>query len=174
MGKWRSFKAKIPRLCWYRLRRARCVLTKFSRFIRWRVGLMELGISRLCLSSATRPIPNYGEGPDPYQGIQVHDHLNVSFLRMDPCAKAASKRTIELFQKYYPETLSRKFFVNVPVVMGWMFQAMRPFLAKETVKKFTVLSYGNQLANELGMGVPEVYGGKGGALETVGETLKME
>ena len=135
---------------------------------------MELGIEKLSLDKATQPIPNFGEGPDPYQGIQIHDYLNVSFLRMDPDAKAASKRTIETFQKYYPETLSRKFFVNVPVVMGWLFSAMKLFVAKETVKKFTVLSYGEQLANELGPEVPVVYGGKGESLETVGETLKLE
>lgn len=143
-------------------------------FIRWRVGLMELGVEKLGLDKATQPIPNFGEGPDPYQGIQIHDYLNVSFLRMDPDAKAASKKTIETFQKYYPETLSRKFFVNVPVVMGWLFSAMKLFVAKETVKKFTVLSYGEQLANELGPEVPVVYGGKGDNLETVGETLKLE
>ena len=135
---------------------------------------MELGVEKLGLDKATQPIPNFGEGPDPYQGIQIHDYLNVSFLRMDPDAKAASKRTIETFQKYYPETLSRKFFVNVPVVMGWLFSAMKLFVAKETVKKFTVLSYGEQLANELGPKVPVVYGGEGESLETVGETLKLE
>jgi len=135
---------------------------------------MELGVEKLGLDKATQPIPNFGEGPDPYQGIQIHDYLNASFLRMDPDAKAASKKTIETFQKYYPETLSRKFFVNVPVVMGWLFSAMKLFVAKETVKKFTVLSYGEQLANELGPEVPVVYGGKGDNLETVGETLKLE
>ena len=132
---------------------------------------MELGIGKLGLDKATLPIPNFGEGPDSHQGIQIHDYLNVSFLRMDPDAKAASKKTIETFQKYYPETLSQKFFVNVPVVMGWLFSAMKLFVAKETVRKFTVLSYGEQLANELGPEVPVVYGGKG---ETVGETLKLE
>jgi hypothetical protein len=135
---------------------------------------MELGIEKLGLDKATRPIPDFGEGPDPHQGIQIHDYLNISFLRMDPDAKAASKKTIEMFQKYYPETLSRKFFVNVPVVMGWLYSAMKLFVAKETVKKFTVLSYGEQLANELGPEVPVVYGGKGDNLETVGETLKLE
>lgn len=134
---------------------------------------MELGIEKLGLASATMPIPDYGQGPDPYQGIQIHDYLSVSFLRMNPYTKAASGKTIELFQKYYPETLSRKFFVNVPAIMGWMFSAMRMFLAKETVKKFTVLTYGNQLAAELGSSVPEVYGGRGASLEVMGETMKM-
>lgn len=142
-------------------------------FLRWRVALMELGIKKLDLANATQPIPDYGNGPDPYQGIQVHDYLSVSFIRQDPNVKAASKRTIELFSKVYPETLSRKFFVNVPVVMGWMFQAFKLILPKETIKKFTVLSYGNQLAGELGGNVPEVYGGKAGTLEAIGQQTQF-
>lgn len=98
----------------------------------------------------------------------------MSFLRQDPNTKAATKKTIETLSAYYPETLSRKFFVNVPLVMGWMFTAMRVFISVETQKKFTVLSYGNALVNELGHGVPEAYGGKGGKLAEVGEELKME
>ncbi|KAK8184400.1 CRAL-TRIO domain-containing protein [Phyllosticta citribraziliensis] len=143
-------------------------------FIRWRVALMEKGIAKLKLNEATVPIPDFNQGPDPYQGIQVHDYLSVSFIRQDPHVKAASKRTIELFSKVYPETLSRKFFVNVPVVMGWMFTAMKVLLPKETVKKFTVLSYGNQLAAQLGDGVPEVYGGKAGTLNDVAEQTLLE
>ncbi|KAK8252714.1 CRAL/TRIO domain-containing protein [Phyllosticta capitalensis] len=143
-------------------------------FIRWRVALMEKGIAKLKLNEATVPIPDFNQGPDPYQGIQVHDYLSVSFIRQDPHVKAASKRTIELFSKVYPETLSRKFFVNVPVVMGWMFAAMKVLLPKETVKKFTVLSYGNQLGAQLGAGIPEVYGGKAGALNEIGEQTLLE
>lgn len=134
-------------------------------FARWRVSLMEMSLAKLNLSAATEPIPNYGEGPDPYQCIQVHDYLSVSFLRQDPYAKKAASKAIELFGSYYPETLSRKFFVNVPTLMGWMFSAMKLVLSKETVKKFTVLTYGKDLAAELGQSVPEVYGGKGGKLE---------
>ena len=141
-------------------------------FLRWRVGLMELGLEKLNLAAATKPIPDFGQGPDPYQGIQIHDYLSVSFLRQDPHVKAASKKTIDVFSSYYPETLSRKFFVNVPVLMGWVFAAFKLVLPKETIKKFTVLSYGNTLNAELGPGVPEAYGGKGGALATIGETLK--
>lgn len=135
---------------------------------------MELTLSKLNLSNATAPIPDYGAGPDPYQAIQVHDYLQVSFLRQDPVVKAATRKTIDTFSKYYPETLSRKFFVNVPVIMGWMFNAMRMVLSKETVRKFTVLSYGNQLVGELGQGVPDAYGGKAGNLESVSETVKMK
>ncbi|KAI5474971.1 putative phosphatidylinositol transporter [Pseudohyphozyma bogoriensis] len=141
-----------------------------DKFLTWRVALMELSLRQLSLATATLPIPDYGQGPDPYQMYQVHDYLNVSFLRADPRVKAASKATIELMGKNYPELLERKFFVNVPYVMGWLFSAMKLFVSAETVKKFTVLSEGKYLVAELGdpQYVPEVYGGKGPALDAVG------
>ncbi|KAF2663168.1 phosphatidylinositol transfer protein SFH5 [Microthyrium microscopicum] len=145
-----------------------------EEFLQWRIGLMELGVSKLKLAEATEPIPNYGEGDDPYQGIQVHDYKSVSFLRMDPRAKAASKQTIQMLGDYYPETLSRKFFVNVPLVMQWMFAAMKLFVSAETTKKFTVLSDGVYVKGELGDAVPKEYGGRAGPLEEVGEGMKLE
>lgn len=143
-------------------------------FLKWRVGLMERSIQKLNLAAAKEPIPDYGQGPDPYQGFQVHDYLQVSFIRQDSHVKAASKKTIETLGRYYPETLSRKFFVNVPILMGWFYTAVKLFVAKETIKKFTVLSYGNQLATELGQGIPTVYGGTAGELKEVGEGVKVE
>ena len=143
-------------------------------FIRWRVGLMEMGIARLGIEDASESISDNLGTPDTYRMIQVHDYLNISFLRMDPTVRAASKKVIELFQKYYPETMTRKFFVNVPVIMGWMYGAMRLMMNKDTAKKLTMLSYGDTLVKELGDSVPEVYGGKGKPLEAEGETLKTE
>ncbi|KAL1609848.1 Non-classical phosphatidylinositol transfer protein (PITP) [Paraconiothyrium brasiliense] len=143
-------------------------------FLRWRVGLMERSVQHLNLSLATQPIPDFGAGPDPYQGIQVHDYLQVSFIRQDPLVKAATKKTIEVLGRYYPETLSRKFFVNVPLVMGWVYQAAKMIVSKETAKKFTVLSYGSALAGELGKDVPKEYGGEKGALGEVGEPMKLK
>jgi hypothetical protein len=123
---------------------------------------MELSVQELDLASATEAIPP--NGADPYRMVQVHDYLNVSFLRMDPTIKAASTETIKTFSMAYPELLKEKFFVNVPVLMGWVFAAMKLFLSPETVKKFHPLSYGSSLAGELGaVGVelPAAYGGKG-------------
>jgi hypothetical protein len=124
---------------------------------------MELSVKELDLPSATVPIATDGE--DQYRMIQVHDYLNVSFLRMDPHVKAASKETIQVFALAYPELLKEKFFVNVPVVMGWMFSAMKLFLSPATIKKFHVLSYGSALAGELKTfrnELPAAYGGKAG------------
>lgn len=70
--------------------------------------------------------------------------------------------TVASLPQHYPETMKRKLFVNVPTVMGWMFSAMRLFLSKETMSKFTVLSYESYVAGELGHEdlLPENYGGK--------------
>lgn len=178
------------------------------RFMRWRIALMELGISKLDLASATKPIPDFGQGPDPYQGIQVHEYMNVSFIRQDPLVKAASSKgniskgvscTVDA-NHVQP---SRSSVLTIPrpcqgsssslyrclcsgcesksSIQGHIylliidrFTAMKLILAKETVKKFTVMSYPNQLATELGQSVPKVYGGTGEPLETIGETLAME
>ena len=45
---------------------------------------MERSVQKLNLATATKPIPDFGQGPDPYQGFQIHDYLQVSFLRQDP------------------------------------------------------------------------------------------
>jgi hypothetical protein len=134
---------------------------------------MEKSIQHLNLSAATSPIPNYGEGTDPYQGFQIHDYLQVSFLRRDPLVKTATNKTIEILGRHYPETLSRKFFLNVPVLMGWVFSAVKMVVAKETAKKFTVMSYGKELAGELGLGVPKSYGGENGELSEVAESMGL-
>lgn len=119
---------------------------------------------------------------------------------MHPSVKAGSRATIDLMTKvgqaepdtqntrpeplsrvcigqHYPESMRRKFFVNVPAVMGWMFSAMRLFLSKETVQKFTILGYGEYLAGELGHAdrLPKEYGGNGTApLRDIAEPWKVK
>lgn len=134
---------------------------------------MELSIRELDLPAATEKIPSDGE--DPYRMIQVHDYLNVSFLRMDPNIRAASKATIETFGMAYPELLKYKFFVNLPLAMSWVFAALRLFLSAETVKKFHPLSYGSNLAGEIpecGDQLPQAYGGKGAPLNESGLVVR--
>ncbi|KAK9449396.1 CRAL-TRIO domain-containing protein [Limtongia smithiae] len=122
-------------------------------FLRWRVGLMERGLQLLDFESTRTQID------------QVHDYSNISFLRMDPAARAASKVAVATFQAHYPEMLGKKYFVNVPLIMGWMFSAMKLMVKKETIAKFTVLSYGSYLAEYVGMEIPKVYGGNGKPLK---------
>ncbi|OBW65298.1 MAG: Uncharacterized protein AUREO_046420 [Aureobasidium pullulans] len=145
-----------------------------DEFIRWRVALMELTLENLQLSSATQPIPDYGKGSDPYQALQIHDYLRVSFLRQPPEVKAASQKAIHLFSAHYPETLSKKYFVNVPLVMQWMFGAMQVFMAKETVRKMQWMSYGEELHKYLGASVGKEYGGQGPELEGNSVTPRYE
>ena len=141
-------------------------------FIRWRVALMELTLQQLHLTEATKPIPDYGKGPDPYQAVQVHDYLSVSFFRQPAEVKASSSKIISMFQSYYPETVSYKYFVNVPLVMQWMMGAMKALMSKDTIQKMTWMTYGSTLVQYLGDGVPKEYGGSGRDLDGSALTVK--
>lgn len=137
------------------------VFGKLDQFLRWRVGLMERGIALLDLTS------------DEFDTMdQVHDYMDVSFLRMDKETKTASSRTIKLFQDYYPEFLSRKYFVNVPYIMTWVFSFAKAFMAKETAAKMQIIGNGKDLKYDLGDWIPKAYGGraKGFSEIVAGET----
>ncbi|XWW94196.1 hypothetical protein V2A60_002138 [Cordyceps javanica] len=143
-----------------------------EEFIKWRAALMELSVQKLKLNEVKELIPEGGE--DPYQMIQTHDYLNVSFFRMDPAVKAASKETIQTFSMAYPELLAHKYFVNVPFIMGWMFGAMKLFLAPATLRKFHPMTSGTSLAAELpaiAATLPSEYGGKGPSVKETGQQL---
>ncbi|KAJ9196532.1 hypothetical protein DTO164E3_3408 [Paecilomyces variotii] len=142
-------------------------------FIKWRVALMEIAVKDLKLGEATSVIDYTGE--DPYQMIQVHDYQNVSFLRLNPTIRAASKQTIEVFSMAYPELLREKFFVNVPAIMGWMFTAMKVFLSKNTLRKFHPITNGANLAREFSFAdeIPKSYGGKAPELKESGATPRL-
>ncbi|EAS31103.1 phosphatidylinositol transfer protein SFH5 [Coccidioides immitis RS] len=146
-----------------------------EEFIKWRVALMELAIRELRLESATSVMDYNGE--DPYQMIQVHDYQNVSFIRMNPNIRAASRETIEVFSTAYPELLKEKYFVNLPVVMGWVFTALKVFLSKNTIRKFHPITNGVNLAREFttfGEEIPKTYGGKGDVLADSGRTVTLQ
>lgn len=131
---------------------------------------MECSIELLGLASAKEPIPDWNsEKPtiDPYQTMQIHDYLNVSFFRIPAEVKAASRKTIELFQKHYPELLEKKFFVNVPFLMSWVYSTMKLVVAGDTFKKLIMISYGGELAKHMGSkSVPTIYGGQGEPLSS--------
>lgn len=154
---------------------------------------MELTLQRLHLADAKAVIPDYTHGADPYQAYQVHDYLSISFLRQPTEVKAASQKTIQLFQQNYPETMAKKYFVNVPMVglqyflsnsdtftdiscqvMQWMFPVMKLFMAKETIAKMEWMSYGSELHKHLGNSVPKEYGGSGPELSVSSETPKYD
>jgi outer membrane biosynthesis protein TonB len=135
---------------------------------------MELAVKDLKIAEATSVMDYNGE--DPYQMIQVHDYQNISFLRMNPTIRAASKQTIDVFSTAYPELLREKFFVNVPLIMGWMFTAMKVFLSKNTIRKFHPITNGANLAREFSFAddIPKTYGGKGPELKENGQTVPLE
>ncbi|KAL4894568.1 phosphatidylinositol transfer protein sfh5 [Aspergillus ambiguus] len=147
-----------------------------DEFVKWRVALMEMAVKELKMDQATA-VMDYNAEEDPYQMIQVHDYLNVSFLRLNPNLRAATKKTIEVFAMAYPELLREKFFVNVPAIMGWMFAAMKVFLSKNTTRKFHPISNGANLAREFPAPLkelfPKAYGGNGAALQDDARTVKL-
>ncbi|KAL2810179.1 CRAL/TRIO domain-containing protein [Aspergillus granulosus] len=145
-----------------------------EEFIKWRTALMELAVKELKLDQATTVIDYDGE--DPYQMVQVHDYLNVSFLRLNPSIRAATKKTIEVFSTAYPELLREKFFVNVPAIMGWMFALIKLFVNENTTRKFHPISNGGNLAREfpgLTEKFPKAYGGAGPELEGSARTVAL-
>ncbi|PGH07357.1 phosphatidylinositol transfer protein SFH5 [Blastomyces parvus] len=145
-----------------------------DEFIKWRVALMEMAVKDLKLSEAKSVIDYSGE--DPYQMIQVHDYQNVSFLRLNPSIKSATKHTIDVFSTAYPELLKEKFFVNVPALMGWVFTALKVFLSKNTIRKFHPITNGANLAREFAFAdeLPKSYGGKGGELQESARTVTLK
>ncbi|KAL8370029.1 hypothetical protein RB595_000404 [Gaeumannomyces hyphopodioides] len=152
---------------------------KLEEFIDWRVTLMELAVNELSISTATERIT---AERDPYKIYQVHDYKSISFLRQAPAVKAASKETITILAANYPELLKEKFFINVPVVMGFMYAVMKLFVAPKTLKKFHPMSNGAALAKEfaaseipgLGEKLPKEYGGQGLELAQLGKQPLLE
>ncbi|KAL4886306.1 CRAL-TRIO domain-containing protein [Aspergillus karnatakaensis] len=146
-----------------------------TEFIKWRAALMELAVLELNMDKTTTVIDYDGE--DPYQMIQVHDYLNVSFLRLNPNLRAATKKTIEVFSTAYPELLREKFFINVPAIMGWMFALIKLFVNENTTRKFHPISNGANLAREfpgLVEKFPKAYGGEAPELECSARTVALK
>lgn len=111
-----------------------------SQFLRWRVGLMERAIS---LMDFTDPSNN--------KGAQVHDYNNVSMFKIDKGMKAATKEIIQIFSDNYPELLSVKFFLNVNILMSWVFSFFKNLgiISAETLQKFQV-SHNSDISSYFG------------------------
>jgi phosphatidylinositol transfer protein SFH5 len=140
---------------------------------------MEDALQCLNIAKATKAIT---AEHDPYKILQVHDYKSISFLRQSGTVKAASQETIKVFAQNYPELLKEKFFINVPVIMGFMYAFMKLFVAAKTIKKFHPMSNGANLAREMGTSskvtglgdmLPKEYGGKGGDLATTGRQVGL-
>lgn len=150
-----------------------CGLTQ-RRFIKWRIALLESSLVDLKLSESTSVLDYAGE--DPYQVVQVHDYQNVSYMRINPKARAATKKTIDIFSMAYPELLRESFFINVPAFMSGVFTVLRAFAGKNTNRKFHPITNGATLAREFpdsAIEFPKAYGGEGAELKESRQRLKL-
>lgn len=120
-----------------------------DKFLRYRIGLMERGLRLL----------DFTDEKNSYM-TQVHDYKGVSVFRMDSDIKKCTKQVIAIFQKYYPELLFAKYFVNVPTVFSWAYDIIKSFVDEQTMKKFVVLSDGKKLGAYLKDCPQKIYGGK--------------
>ncbi|KAG7889147.1 hypothetical protein KL925_005022 [Ogataea polymorpha] len=131
-----------------------------NAFLRWRVGLMEQSVQLLDFKS-----------PENDYMVQVHDYKGVSLFQRDAQVKKTTKKVIEVFRDFYPELLSKKFFVNVPTLMMWVFNVIKPFVAEKTRNKFVVLSNGSDLVKHLD---PKMLGAEyGGQVSKGTQSLKF-
>lgn len=121
-----------------------------SPFLRWRIGLMERSLALLTFTDGHNS-----------KMAQVHDYKGASIFRVDPDMKAATKEIIQLFSDHYPELLSKKFFINVPLIMGWMFGFFKAMgiISAATLQRFEVSNRGD-LSDSLGPdNLPSDYNG---------------
>ncbi|KAK4743948.1 hypothetical protein SAY87_010260 [Trapa incisa] len=97
---------------------------KKERFLRWRVQLMERGISKLDLRPGG-----------------VLSLLQVNDLRNSPGPtkknlRSATKQAVNLLQDNYPELVARNIFINVPFWYYAIHSLLSPFLTQRTKSKF--------------------------------------
>jgi len=123
-----------------------------ERFIRWRVQLMERGITLIDFVNVDSM-------------VQVHDYEGVGLGSRDANSKAAASQASKIFQDYYPEFLSKKFFINVPGFMTWIFWLFKPLISANTLAKMNVVGSGTSTIGDALLPVisakelPKRYGG---------------
>ncbi|KAG6335261.1 hypothetical protein ID866_3817 [Astraeus odoratus] len=108
---------------------ADAVFGDVQRFLRWRIAFMEQSIGLLDFQTVD-------------QLVQVHDYEGVTLSSRTENSKNAASEASSIFQSHYPEFLARKFFVNVPSFMTWIFWLFKPFLSATTLAKMTVVGSG--------------------------------
>ncbi|KIK78506.1 hypothetical protein PAXRUDRAFT_163858 [Paxillus rubicundulus Ve08.2h10] len=103
-----------------------------QRFLRWRVAFMEKSIALLDFETVD-------------QMVQIHDYEGVGLSNRTDNSKNAASEASSIFQGHYPEFLSRKFFVNVPSFLAWIFWLFKPLLSTATLAKMTVVGSGHRV-----------------------------
>ncbi|KAI9062585.1 CRAL/TRIO domain-containing protein [Trametes sanguinea] len=131
----------------------KAVFGDIQKFIRWRVQFMEESIKLLDFETVD-------------QMVQIHDYDGVSMTQRDANQKAAAKEATTIFQEHYPEFLSRKFFINVPTLLTWIFWLFKPLISANTLAKMSVVGTGAKaIGAELSQVIdrkelPKRYGGE--------------
>ncbi|KAI6142924.1 CRAL-TRIO domain-containing protein [Pisolithus thermaeus] len=100
-----------------------------QRFLRWRVAFMEQSIALLDFETVD-------------QTVQIHDYEGVGLFDRTEKSKRAASEATSIFQGHYPELLARKFFVNVPSFMTWIFWLFKPLISSATLDKMAVVGSG--------------------------------
>jgi len=143
-----------------------------QRFLRWRVGLMEKGLKLVDFLTVDSL-------------VQVHDYDGVGLSSRNADSKRAASEATKIFQDFYPELLvslppsenlltssnaypmsqHKKYFINVPALMAWIFWAFKPLVSAQTFAKLQVVGKGPAvIGKELLLAVdkselPKRYGG---------------
>ncbi|KAG0668884.1 Non-classical phosphatidylinositol transfer protein (PITP) [Maudiozyma exigua] len=120
-----------------------------NKFLRYRIGLMERSLRLI----------DFTDDDNNYMA-QVHDYKGTSVWKMDSDMKKCVKNIIAIFQDYYPELLSAKYFVYVPTFLSWVYDVIKKFVDESTRKKFVVLNDGKKLGKYLPDCPSAQYGGK--------------
>jgi len=108
----------------------KAVFGDVPRFIRWRVALMERTVALVDFTEVD-------------QTLQIHDYEGVGLTSRDANSKNAASEASNIFQSHYPEFLYKKFFVNVPSLLNWIFWAFKSFISANTLAKMTVVGSGS-------------------------------
>jgi phosphatidylinositol transfer protein SFH5 len=93
------------------------------------------------------------------------DYDGVGLSSRTTESKAAASEASTIFQAHYPEMLYKKYFVNVPTFMSWIFWLFKPLLSAQTIAKMSVVGKGpDAIGKELlviidAAELPERYGG---------------
>ncbi|KZP21072.1 CRAL/TRIO domain-containing protein [Athelia psychrophila] len=113
----------------------KAIFADVQRFLRWRVKLMEQSIAKLDFVTVD-------------QMLQVHDYAGVSMRDRDANSKNATQEATSIFQNHYPEFLSRKFFINVPSLLSWIFWLFKSLVSASTFAKMSVVGSGEHAINK--------------------------
>ncbi|KDQ13018.1 hypothetical protein BOTBODRAFT_112040 [Botryobasidium botryosum FD-172 SS1] len=136
----------------------KAVFGDFDRFMRWRVGLMEKGLKLIDFETVDSM-------------VQVHDYEGVGMGSRDANSKRAASEATKIFGDYYPELLHKKFFVNVPIFMTWIFWLFKAIVPAATFGKLQVVGTGPSTIGKEMLKIvdkdqlPKKYGGEAEALQ---------